>query len=71
MDIIFLSDEGPTLETLDFTIRIDSAPTFFYFGQCYPTHPSADNIGLVLYKFFISFSIPSNNRLSLDIKYRS
>ena len=27
----FLSDEGPTLETLDFTIRIDSTPTFLYF----------------------------------------
>ena len=27
----FLSDEGPTLETLDFTIRIGSTPTFSYF----------------------------------------
>ena len=27
----FISDEGPTLETLDFTIRIDSTPTFLYF----------------------------------------
>ena len=26
-----LSDEGPTLETLDFTIRIGSTPTFSYF----------------------------------------
>ena len=26
----FLSDEGPTLETLDFTIRIGSTPTFLY-----------------------------------------
>ena len=25
---LFLSDEGPTLETLDFTIRIGSIPTF-------------------------------------------
>ena len=25
------SDEGPTLETLDFTIRIGSTPTFLYF----------------------------------------
>ena len=27
----FLSDEGPTLETLEFTIRIGSTPTFSYF----------------------------------------
>ena len=27
---MFLSDEGPTLETLDFTIRIGNTPTFFY-----------------------------------------
>ena len=27
----FLSDEGPTLETLDFAIRIGSTPTFLYF----------------------------------------
>ena len=29
--ILFLSDEGPTLETLDYTIRIGSTPTFLYF----------------------------------------
>ena len=28
---MFLSDEGPTLETLDFTIRIGSTPTYLYF----------------------------------------
>ena len=27
----FLSDEGPMLETLDYTIRIGSIPTFLYF----------------------------------------
>ena len=27
----FLSDEGPPLETLDFTIRIGSTPTSLYF----------------------------------------
>ena len=31
MDFMFLSDELPTLETLDFTIRIGSTPTFLYF----------------------------------------
>ena len=29
--VLFLFDEGPTLETLDYTIRIGSAPTFLYF----------------------------------------
>ena len=29
--MLFLSDEGPTLETLDITIRIGSTPTFFYY----------------------------------------
>ena len=28
---IILSDEGPTLETLDYTIHIGSTPTFLYF----------------------------------------
>ena len=28
---MFLSDDGPTLETLNFTIRIASTPTFLYF----------------------------------------
>ena len=27
----FLSDEGPMLETLDYTIHIGSTPTFLYF----------------------------------------
>ena len=29
--LLFLSDEGPTLETLDFTFHIGSTPTFSYF----------------------------------------
>ena len=28
---LFLSDEGPMLETLDHTIRIGNTPTFLYF----------------------------------------
>ena len=27
---MFLSDEGPMLDTLDYTIRIGSTPTFLY-----------------------------------------
>ena len=30
---LFLSDEGPMHETLDYTIRIGSTPTFLYFQQ--------------------------------------
>ena len=31
LHFMFLSDEGPTLKTLDFYIRIGSTPTFLYF----------------------------------------
>ena len=34
---LFLSDEEPTLETLDYTIRIGSTPTFLYFGEILDT----------------------------------
>ena len=36
---MFLSDEGPTLETLDFTIRIGSTPTFFLKPRTRPNFP--------------------------------
>ena len=32
---MFLSDEGTTLETLDFTIHISSTPTFLYFDKTF------------------------------------
>ena len=32
---LFLSDERPTLETLHYTIRIGSTPTFLYFDHYY------------------------------------
>ena len=36
---LFLSDEGPMLETLDYTIRIGSTATFLYFDlYLYSTH---------------------------------
>ena len=39
---MFLSDEGPTLKTLDFTFCIGSTPTFLYFdlyfNTAYATH---------------------------------
>ena len=41
-----LSDEGPTLEMLDFTIRIGSTPTFLYFDLYNHTvHCLADSEG--------------------------
>ena len=35
---MFLSDEGPTLETLDFAFRIGSTPTFLYFELFFTVH---------------------------------
>ena len=37
LDLRSKSDEGPMLETLDYTIRIGSIPTFLYF-DLYLTH---------------------------------
>ena len=37
---MFLSDEGPMLETLDYTIRIGCSPTILYF-DLYPYSASA------------------------------
>ena len=45
---LFLSDEGPMLETLDHTIRIGSTPTFLYFDlylySAYAAHYVYKNI---------------------------
>ena len=35
---LFLFDEGPMLETLDYTIRIGSTPTFLYFDLHRPIY---------------------------------
>ena len=35
--VLFLSDEGPTLETLDFAFYIGSTPTFLYFDLYFNT----------------------------------
>ena len=40
----FLSDERPTLKTLDFTIRIGSTPTFLYFNLYLNTAFAADYV---------------------------
>ena len=49
-----LSDEGPTLETLDYTIRIGSTPTFSYFDLYLNTAYTALYVYctiLILYEF--------------------
>ena len=51
---MFLSDEGPTLETLDYTIRIGSTPTFSYFDLYLNTAYTALYVYctiLILYEF--------------------
>ena len=40
----FLSDEGPMLETLDYTIRIGSTPTFLYFDLYLYSAYAAHNV---------------------------
>ena len=35
----FVREKGPTLETLDFTIRVGSTPTLFYFDLYFMTGP--------------------------------
>ena len=47
---MFPSDEGPTLETLDFTIRIGSTSTFLYFDlyyrhRCFNGYNRVQNLG--------------------------
>ena len=46
--LTILSDEGPMLETLDYTIRIGSTPTFLYFDlylySAYAAHYVYNNL---------------------------
>ena len=50
----FLSDEGPMLETFDYTIRIGSTPTFLYFDLYLYSAYAAHYVYLILEKFFFS-----------------
>ena len=43
---MFLSDEGPTLETLNFTFHIGCTPTFLYFDLYLNTAYSAHYVCL-------------------------
>ena len=55
----FLSDEGPMLETLDYTIHIGSTPTFLYFDlylySAYAAHYVY--IYIYIYIYFYLYSI--------------
>ena len=55
---LFLSDEGPMLETLDHTIRIGSTPTFLYFDLYLYSANAAHYVYIYnrsdRYKFFLS-----------------
>ena len=46
---MFLSDEGPTLETLDFTFHIGSTPTFLYFDLYLNTAYAAHYVYICFY----------------------
>ena len=46
---MFLSDEGPTLETLDHTIHIGSTPTFLYFDLYLNTAYAAHYVNFKTY----------------------
>ena len=54
MCFMFLSDEGPTLETLYFTIRIGSTPSFFIFRFVPKHYPMPSTLRLFHIKFAVS-----------------
>ena len=54
---MFLSDEGPTLETLDFTFYIGSTPTFLYFVLYLNTAYAAHYVYFTYVYFTLSSSL--------------
>ena len=76
---LFLSDEGPMLETLDYTIHIGSTPTFLYFDlylySAYAAHYVYYTTFITLrlyicYIFFASLFSSSHVQL-LPVRFRS
>ena len=51
-DHVYPSDEGPMLETLDFTIRIGSTPTFLYFDLYLHSVNAAHYVYLSFYMLY-------------------
>ena len=64
---LFLSDKVPTLETLDYTIRIGSTPTFLYFDLYLNTAYAAHYI-IMLLQLFIE-AIGNSERTGWFVKY--
>ena len=61
---MFLSDEGPTLKTLDFTFYIGSTPTFLYFDLYLNTAYAAHYVYLYGSIYFDNQALPI--RISCD-----
>ena len=58
--LVFLSDEGPMLETLDHTIRIGSTPTFLYFDLYLYSAYAAHYVYIYIYIHYVKIlSSPS------------
>ena len=51
IELWFFFDEGPMLETLDYTIRIGSTPTFLYFDLYLYSAYAAHFIYIELYTY--------------------
>ena len=70
---LFLSDEGPTLKTLDFIIRIGSTPTFLYFDLYLYTQPTQFvwSRGLYWKMLLEGFSHHSRPRYGLETRQTS
>ena len=54
---MFLSDEGPMLETLDYTIRIGSTPTILYFDLYLYSAYAAHYVYLEINYFWTPFLV--------------
>ena len=55
--LALLSDEGPMLETLDYTIRIGSTPTILYFDFYLYSAYAAHYVYIYIYLFIIQHII--------------
>ena len=62
---MFLSDEGPMLETLDYTIRIGSTPTILYFDLYLYSAYAAHYVYLVYIYIYISIESQFEEEIGL------
>ena len=67
-DLFFLSDEGPMLKTLDYTIRIGSTPTILYF-DFYLYSAYAGHYVYYIYSIYIYiYRCFKNNKVNLSVR---